>query len=563
LIPKIKISVRIKTTILFASLAGMLIFFQFSKQRDLGYENWQSVMWSDMAGYYVYLPYTFIYRGDATKVDDDLAERYGRGFEIEDGKIMTKYSCGLAILEAPAFLIIHALAKPLGYENNGFSPIYTQVLNLSVVLYFLIGIWFLYHFLRKFISKTASVLSILFVVLASNLSYYAIENTGMSHVYSFSLFAVFLYYLKKWIDSRHQHFKSLIFVFLALSLIVLIRPTNAIIIILLFFFEIKNKQEFLERVKAVFNVKTLFAGIAILFIVWLPQFIYWKHISGQYIYYSYSEEGFSNKFNPKFLEVWFSPNAGLFPYSTVFLLIISSFIFLFKKNIVRISIVLFLLVSYMTASWHQPYFGCSFGSRNFIDYLPLFSLPIGLLTSRILFYPKKYLKIIFVAFLIVSAFFSQKLFITFNKCYFGDTWEWKEYNRMVTHLPYKEKLKFNNFEHNKFGFNSGVSISSSIKINQEKVTNTNFRKGVVKLNVKTKEKLNEVYIVSIVSKNDSILSYKYFKLSQHLKTKTDWQKIRQHFFLPMDIDRESEINVYIWNKSKQNFAIDDFSLKLF
>jgi len=61
------------------------------------------LFWSDMEGYYIYLPATFIYGGfDQVKVAD---KEYLKPFSETNPKIYTKYTCGVALMEAPFFCL--------------------------------------------------------------------------------------------------------------------------------------------------------------------------------------------------------------------------------------------------------------------------------------------------------------------------------------------------------------------------------------------------------------------------------------------------------------------------
>ena len=65
-----------------------------------------------MEGYYVYLPATFIYGGFTKEAVRDT--NYIRPWPGTD-KIYTKYTSGVAVLEAPFFALAHLLSSPLGY----------------------------------------------------------------------------------------------------------------------------------------------------------------------------------------------------------------------------------------------------------------------------------------------------------------------------------------------------------------------------------------------------------------------------------------------------------------
>ncbi len=67
--------------------------------------NWETALWADQVVYYIYLPALFIYDFDAEALPQDIAKRTGGGFYIHPttGKIQTRYTCGVAILQTPFF----------------------------------------------------------------------------------------------------------------------------------------------------------------------------------------------------------------------------------------------------------------------------------------------------------------------------------------------------------------------------------------------------------------------------------------------------------------------------
>jgi hypothetical protein len=94
----------------------------------------------DVCGYYYYLPALFIYK-DLQKVafHPELDKKYNyqdgdfyAALPCVSGNLVMKYSAGMAVMYAPAFFIAHALAKPLGFEADGFSPIYQFAISFWI-----------------------------------------------------------------------------------------------------------------------------------------------------------------------------------------------------------------------------------------------------------------------------------------------------------------------------------------------------------------------------------------------------------------------------------------------
>ena len=155
--------------------------------------TWLSEFNSDKIGYYIYLPAAFIngfYKEDFPK---NLAADSNWGFSYYENKLFTKYSSGVAILILPFFLILHLILLLFGYNASGFSPPYHILVNITAAFYLALGIIAIYRFMRFYLKKNSSLFTILVLLFSTNLYYYASFETLMSHVYSFSLFSIFLY----------------------------------------------------------------------------------------------------------------------------------------------------------------------------------------------------------------------------------------------------------------------------------------------------------------------------------------------------------------------------------
>ncbi|HOY91338.1 MAG TPA: hypothetical protein PK891_06450, partial [Bacteroidales bacterium] len=84
------------------------IFFTHNR-RNLG--QWEYPIWADAAAYFVYLPATFIYNYDGSKMPENISAMTGDGFSIENDKIVTKVAMGVAILQAPFYAFSYLIAN--------------------------------------------------------------------------------------------------------------------------------------------------------------------------------------------------------------------------------------------------------------------------------------------------------------------------------------------------------------------------------------------------------------------------------------------------------------------
>ena len=114
---------------------GITLFLTFNKHSKSGYFNYHSEIWSDKAGYYVYLPAALNYNFNANNFPDSIDIKTGHGFRLDkaNGKVVTKYTYGVALMQLPFFCMAKLLAEPLNMKNNGFSPIYHWSINIASV----------------------------------------------------------------------------------------------------------------------------------------------------------------------------------------------------------------------------------------------------------------------------------------------------------------------------------------------------------------------------------------------------------------------------------------------
>lgn len=425
-----------KTSVFLILFTGLLVFLTFNRHKHSknGYFNYQSEIWADKAGYNVYLPATFIYNFDASTFPDSIDAHTGGGFRLDQKTkvVHTKYTYGVALMQAPFFLMAYWYSKFNGMESTGYEPIYHAIINLSAVFYLVLGLFFLFKFLSLKHSWRTSFFSVAIIFLGTNLYYYAIDDTGMSHVYSFFLFSSFLFISRKTDFLKDSKLINLIAISLVSSIILLIRPTGAIFILIFFFLDLNQRSLILQRFHKIWNVRAISAFIIVFALIWFPQLLYWKYSTGDFFSYSYGGEGF-NFLSPKLNYTWFSPINGLFLYTPIYLLILFGIVRMIQNQVTNgwLILTLFFTISYVFSSWWDWSFGCSFGARSFVEYLSLFVLPISYILSQ---YSKlsAYKKVLVVILILGFVAFNLKLIYTYDSCFFGTkTWDWSEYRSLI------------------------------------------------------------------------------------------------------------------------------------
>lgn len=417
-----KTNAKVKTLLLLL-LLGFTILLSLNRHSKSGIHNYHSEIWADKAGYYVYLPALFIYNFQTEEMPVDIDKKTGDGFFIEDGKIVTKYTYGVALMQAPFFFVCHGISKLFGLNDDGFTEQYHKMINISAVFYSFFSLILLYFFLVRYLSSQTAILTLTCLYLGTNIFYYAFFETGMSHIYSLFLFSSFLY-LGPFVTNGQKKYHYLFFG-LVVGLIIVVRPLNVMFLPVYFIF---NSFKFSE-IKS--NLKNYLLIIVPAVVIIVPQLIYWKYSSGSYFLYSYGQESFTNIFQPEVIKLWFSTNNGLFIYNPMILFCLIGLFFLFKESPkISISVALFFaFITYVFASWHDWAYGCSYGSRPYVEYLCLLALPLGFFIDKLK--TKSALYSVVSALLIAFILFNQKLIFSYDGCWYGGVWDWPEFLNLL------------------------------------------------------------------------------------------------------------------------------------
>ncbi len=573
----------------FLSLFLLSSVLTLTANQDRGIFNCNSEIWADRAGYYIYLPATFFYHFDANKSPQGIDGKTGYGFNIDhnNNKITTQYFYGVSFLVSPFFMIAHAVSAVTGKDElGGFSLIYNKVFNVAAVFYLVLGLFFLKKFLKNYFPEHLQYILILLTFLGTNLFFYSIVDTLMSHVYSFFAISVFLYAMKEFLKdtSRYQYFLLMSFSF---GLMFIIRPTNCLIGVIFLFWDTINSKEIVDRLKLVFHPKYILPFLAIMVVIFIPQMIFWKIMRGSFLYFNCGE-GFPFRNHPKFMEVWFSTLNGLIPWSPLILLFIIGMFFMIFKRINNGILILFffLLVSYMAASYKFWYYGCGYGHRAFVEFYPVFCIPFGFLAGKILDSKKIILKISFMLLVVCMTSFNFSLSLVANRCNFGSTWDWDYYSQQLKRiylipqstLPYTIRNDFENASINNY---HGTTVTDSLSHSGmwsvlldknhetccEHFVFVRDFKGkstqmiTVKLLVKkVKPGLVNAFLVCALKKNNKVYNTQSQLLEPFIGNTRSWLTVFKTFRVPYGLSGDTQISIYIWNKEKNSFFVDDLTI---
>lgn len=340
------------------------------------------IVW-DVKSYYAYLPAAFIYHDLSLDYLDENPDKFNKWIwpiETPIGKKSILTTMGLSVMYAPFFGIAHLVASiSPQFEADGYSLPYHYALAFSTFFYFVLGLFVLRKILLRYFNEGITAFTIFTIAAGTNLFYYISYEACMSHGYNFVLITVFIYFLEKWTDKITL--KHTVYLGLLSGLIALIRPTNIIILLLVPFWRVGSWNDFTNRLTLlVKRWQDVLIMAAFFVLVWVPQFVYWKYVSGQFFYFSYGER--SDTFfwsNPQIWKILFSYEKGWFVYTPLMLLAIVGLIGLRKRQL-KLTIPILLYVSimiYVLSSWWSWWFGGAFGQRSMVDFYGLMALPLA------------------------------------------------------------------------------------------------------------------------------------------------------------------------------------------
>jgi hypothetical protein len=501
--------------------------------------------------------------------------------------VVDKTTCGVALLWTPFFLVTHFIAVQWDLQPDGFSAFYEKMAILPGVFYLVLGLFFLRKFLGHYVSRKVSYITVLLILAGTNLYYYGIDEGLMSHINSFFLFSLFLFLLKKFLDSGKKSRGLFLGLSIVLSLAILIRPTNILLLTWMAFLDVSSWKEFRDRLALFLKPVYILIFLITVFIVFIPQFLYWKYLSGSYLFYSYPGESFNNWNQPQLIPVWFSTLNGFFLYTPLALAFIAGMVIMIVKKVRNgiFTALSFLLVSYIFASWYCWFFGGSFGYRPLVEYYALFSLPFAFFLSRVCALKNLYLRSLLIVLVLFSGYYNLRL-IYHQKWNRASVWSWDEY---LLHLDYAGLYQaprhsytlIQDFE------NYGLIDPAPLRSCVHSPTLAGYVCKTIGFNAKYSRRLDEILrrpvrhveasiwinpgkklktgtflICNIEDYQHKSYYYKTIRVDDFISRSLTWSRVSGTFEIPEWIDQSNIISFSIWNFARTDTTyIDDLKLR--
>ena len=350
-----------------------------------------TISW-DVSGYYMYLPAFFIYKDlKALAFKDEIIRKYQPSTDFQQayqhphtGNYVMKYPIGHALIYTPFFLLAHLWASLSSvYSADGFSMPYQFMISFGSLFYCFLGLYFLRKFLLfYFEDKVVGIVLALLVFGTNYLNYTAIDG-AMTHNMLFTIYAVVLYLIKKFYDKPDYYTAAIIGALIGAA--ALTRPTEVLISILPFIFGVQLSSY--SSVKERFLVlklhwKKIFLAVVITAIYGMIQLGYWKYVAGEWLVYSYQDQGFS-WLKPHLVEGLFNYKGGWLIYTPVMIFALLGFVPLCNKDrkLFDSVFVYSLIFIYMTFAWDIWWYGGSLGQRALIQLYPVLSVAMAAMVA--------------------------------------------------------------------------------------------------------------------------------------------------------------------------------------
>jgi len=503
-------------------LGEVLVLLLFLTMVNNYIGNVDTTINADGIGYYDYLPAAFIHHDLVRFTDDSLEDlqklervKSNNGVYVpaQSGYWVNKYACGTALLQLPFFAYVYYdfyianaaqhhdenaaqhhdenaaqsnnknlqpsnnLNAPPNNQKNGASlkPDFKEGYQLPfqkgvfyAALFYLVLALFFFKLLLQLYQIDAWIIwfTQAMLALATGLTHYANFDAGFSHLYSLFAITAFLYFIRAYFLSLAS--KSFIWACVFFGLILLLRPVNVLVIALLPFMAGSAKQLKSALLHLFKNIPILILGLLIVIGFVGIMSLVWYVQCGQIFLNTYQhEEGFYF-FNPQFVNILFSYRKGLFIYTPILLLTLWAWIYLlYQKRYYETltSFGFFVLLTYVLSAWWSWFYGCSYGLRAYIEFYPLFFIPIAILVQTV----KKWMKVLVIVFALACTYLN--LVQTYQYKEYILHWVemdapmyWKVFGK--TTRKYKGILWKRQYDYNDYDLRKTIELNASNGLNQ-------------------------------------------------------------------------------------------------
>lgn len=204
---------------------------------------------------------------------------------------------------------------------------------------------------------------------------YVSVDSAMTHGFLFAVYALALYVIVRW--HERPSLPTAFFLGLVIGLSCITRPTEGVMLFLalLWMFEKQSKWSFFKQ-----NPAYLGWAVAGGFLAILPQLLYWKAVTGNWIF----DVGAKFLFFRPHWQVLFGWEKGWFIYTPVTVLMVAGLFFMrpypFRKAVLSFAI----LNIWIVIAWSDWRYGASYSCRALVQSYPVMALPLAIIVQKML-----------------------------------------------------------------------------------------------------------------------------------------------------------------------------------
>lgn len=557
----------------------------------------------DVFGYYLYLPAVFVH-GDPALKDrawfDEVMSAYAPSttpYQVvdgPDGARVIKYSSGMALAYAPWFFLAHGLAEPLGFPADGFSAPYSVTVTFGVLLWVMLGLFLFRKVLLHYFSDGWTAVLLALVALGTNfLHLAALDGTLLTHPFLFTLYTGLLLATIRW--HEHPSWQAAIAIGATAGWITLVRPNEGVCVLLPLLWAGSEGLEAKWRMLRREWKQVLLAAFAFVMMT-SPQLLYWKSVTGQWLFYSYVNPGEGFDFTrPYTWDYLFSFRKGWFVYTPLALLMVGGLAVLWqrKRDLFWPIAVFFVMNLYITSSWTcWWYAGGSFSARSMMPVHAVLALPLGLLLKELSTSRWHRPMIVAASLLVVLNLFQtwqwsaniierERMTGAYYAAIFGRTSRPADAEELLLvarsiegeerladethhrrHLIYRNT--FDGLPDSVLTLTTEQPFSSGPVARYRELTNKDHAWLRISARLWVTDSATSAPLIVCAFHHDGP-SYKYITRSWDMKAvqRNAWNTLRFDYLTPEVRSAEDNLKVYFWNQAGGAHRVDDLQVELF
>ncbi len=594
-----KLSFWFKHINFLAFITIVSVFFVLKKEAS----PFNQVISGDGLGYYAYLPALLI-NDDAAlnfkEVDTVLTKYYAQNaFEkpsdnflvTKNDRKINKYYPGLALIWTPFFYGAHVIAHTFNYPTDGYSAPYQHAITLAGLAFLFLGLYYLkqllYEMFRTYFSANFVPLALFFGTYLFNYSNFFGAH---SHVYSFAMLTMFVYFVHSFFTKEataSKHFFIALFLFV---LLVCIRPLNGIIVFAIPAFAGNFTLSKILKLIRFKRASMLWIGLTLLVLGFTLTIFYIQTKS--ILPYAYPGEVFHFA-HPRLMDALFSYRSGWLLYAPIIVLSFFGSFYLGKNKRLVLLVAILLCVIYLYSAWWY----WIIIARTMIDFTVLFAI----LLAALLKYFETKVRVFkgFVALVVLTVGYHQLKCYQFRngilvEHYSTKTMFWQNFGALNPTQLYVVQEKtllqsqklVRDFEQETLGANRVSSVVHTGKFSEEinashpyssdfgaKYPSFFSKKGVKQFRLASwlycSNELEEAQVyVKFLNHSDSILFTQAFYINDTKENANHW--IYKEFGCQLSAEQLrftkaiKRIQVFYWNnKGKGSLYLDDVKFEFF